>query len=119
MSSVQKVVLVPRFSTFAGHYKFRSAPVNVRDMAKADLTAWRSPVGLGQDVGFHLEESIDLIVWTTVADSTLAPLANAEETTSCDLEMPWIRSVVDVQDPGGDGCVVTCWLVGNFTMRDR
>ena len=119
MSSVQKVVLIPRYSSLTGPHTYRFAPVNVRDFAKADLTAWRGVLA-GTDALFSvfLEESIDLVLWNEVLDSSMAPSAGTEAVASCELELPWVRAVVDLSAPITD-CAVTCWMVGNFTLRDR
>ena len=101
----------------SGQQSFRSAPIDVRDFATAELTGWRSQyVGTGTAFSIRLEESVDLLTWRTVADSAVVPAADTEESTSCEFEMPWVRVWVSL---GGTDVGVTAWYVGTFTRRDR
>lgn len=116
MSQVRKIVLLARFTTFAGAQVFRSAPINVHEFSRVELVGWRSP-GVGTDVtlSMSLEESVDLTRWTSVANSGVQPPAGEEGTAECELELPWVRISANL---GGTDAVVTCWFVGTFTLRD-
>lgn len=119
MSQVQRIVLFARFSAFASQATFHTQPINVRAFARTDLTAWRSG-GLGTITAcaVFLEESADLLTWTTVPSSTIAlGTAGVEVGASCDLELPWVRCAFKLEGHTG-GPAVSGWAVGNFTLRD-
>lgn len=114
MSEVRKVVLVPRFTTFVGAQEFRGTPILVRDYAYAELTAWRS-AGVGSPTfSIGLEQSVDLVAWTSLL--SIAPTAGEEETGTAQFTQPWVRFKAVLS--GGDGLAVTAWMVGQFVLRD-
>ncbi|MCE9635089.1 MAG: hypothetical protein K8T90_05220 [Planctomycetes bacterium] len=119
MSQVRRVVLFPRFSAFASADTFRTAPINVREFATAEITAWRSGgIGTITVCEVFLEESADLLTWTRVdvptATPILLPVANTEVTAEYALELPWVRGAFRLV-----GAAVSAWAVGNFTLRDQ
>ena len=121
MAVVQKVVLVPRFTAFRASQQYRTAPVHVSDFAEAVITAWRGEFvdGMpGSALSIWLEESVDQVTWRTVDGGPLVPNAGEEVTQTYQFQAPWIRVVIG-PTLGVALAMVTCWVGGNFTRRDR
>lgn len=113
---VQKVVLVPRFSTFIGPTSgtpqtFYLPPMNVRQFANAQVVAWRGASWNGGSLQFVVEKSSDMEHWETL--TTLSPAADQETVGSLDLSAEWLRVSV-VVTKGGTG-----WMVGDFVAREK
>ena len=115
--NVQKVVLVPRYTTFAGARTFLTAAINVRKFASAELMVWRG-LESGNLTAFSvlLQESSDLEHWANVG-AGIAPSANTEATESRDLDLDWARLAISLTTPGPVSPAVTAWVVGNFVRR--
>jgi hypothetical protein len=118
--SVDKVLLVPRFTCFAGAGPWHTAPMSTREYSLADLTVWVGP-GVGTpsssakvvvQVSTDLEEWFGLPVW--LANYPTGP---AELTWSYELSLEWLR--LEVTGSGGSKPVVTLWSVGDFVRRER
>ena len=109
---VQKVVLIPRFSTFVGpvtgSQTFYMPPMNVRRFSNAQVSAWLGPVG---SLEYVVEQSPDMEHWSAIA--TMSPSAGEEVVESLDLSAEWIRVSVVVTG-GGTG-----WMVGDFVAREK
>jgi hypothetical protein len=109
---VEKVILVPRFTSFYGATTFLTVPVNVHDYASAGLVAWRSAgIGTSPVLSIQVQQSPDLDIWTTLATITPTP---DETTSSVEFTQEWLRLAVALTgvNPG-----FTCWVVGNFVPR--
>lgn len=107
---VDKLILLPRFTTFAGATTFETPPMNVRayGFALIDLAlagALGSPLA---GLSVAVEESPDLGIWQLVG--TLAP----GSATQVAFAFEWMRLKVTVT---GTDPVVSCWSVGNFVRR--
>jgi hypothetical protein len=107
---VDKLILLPRFTTFAGATTFETPPMNVRGYGQALLDLMVAgrlgapPAGLAVTV----QESPDLGIWQGVG--TLVPGA----TTEVSFSFEWMRLTITVSGPDP---AVTCWCVGNFVRR--
>ena len=110
---VQKIVLLPRFTTFSGARTFNTAPINVRAFASADISLWVGN-GVGTSPGFSLviQDSPDLKIWSTL--STINPTPGTEAFQMVIFQREWIRLAVTLSgtDPGFTG-----WCVGDFVTR--
>src|SRR5689334_20956339 len=113
---IQRIVMLPRFTSFYGAATFSTVPINVREFAQVILTAWRSTelAAPGLTLSMALEESTDTQVWHS-AGSALAPTADQELTGSYSLTMEWVRLSVTVS---GGGLGASCWAVGDFVPRE-
>ena len=110
---VRKIVLLPRFTSFAGADTFPTGPINVKQYASAIVTMWfGTPVGTTPAISVDFEESPDLTLWSTLA--SLTPTPGTELRQSISFGMEWMRVVVQLggADPGYTG-----WCVGNFVTR--
>jgi hypothetical protein len=120
-SGVQKTVLLPRFTSLVGSNAFHTAAMNVRQFASATISVWR-----GQECGSNLsafdvrlQESADLSIWSDVG-SSFSPAAHQEVSEARDLDVEWIRLVIELVpiNPGGTPPAVTCWAVANLVPRE-
>lgn len=110
---VQKVVLLPRYTSFSGARTFLSAPLNVRAFASADLVAWfGSPIGTSATVTVVFQESPDLKIWTDLA--TMTPTPGTEDAVTVSFGKEWVRIAVTL---GGTNPGFTGWCVGDFVTR--
>jgi len=108
--AVEKILLLPRFTSFAGSGPFYTAPMNVRAYRKAILDAW-SGQGIGADTStatITAEESTDLGVWTDVVTS--------DDGIGVDFSMEWMRLKIVLT---GANPANTVWAVGNFVLREE
>jgi hypothetical protein len=113
-TDVQRIVLLHRFTSFAGAATFYSAPINVRAFAEAEITVYRSD-GMGTITTYEIgvDQSPDLEYWYEDA-SEIAPAAGAEATAQKTFELEWIRLRIVL---AGTDPAVTSWAVGNFVPR--
>lgn len=108
---VDKIILLPRFSSFAGEATFYTAPNNVRGYGEASLVL-AMVGGLGTGISFvvQVQESPDLEIW----DDNGPPLSITDP-TDVTFRFEWMRLKIALSatDPA-----VTCWCVGNFVRRE-
>lgn len=108
---VDRILLVPRYSSLAGAGTFYSAPILVRDYGQANfyfakVAALGSPAALLEVV---VEESPDLEIWESIGSPLTLDAPDVRE-----FRFEWIRMRMTVggADPG-----VTCWCIGEFVRR--
>lgn len=114
---VQKVLLLPRFSSFVGAGPFYTAPMNIRTYQKAFITGWRG-TGVGPSPGtatITIQESTDLGVWIDNAVA-IGPPVNSEVTQEVVFSLEWMRLKIDLT---GSFAAMTMWAVGNFVAREE
>jgi hypothetical protein len=110
---VQKIVLLPRFTSFSGARSFLSAPINVRAFASAIVTVWVADgVGTSPTFAMSLQESPDLKIWTAL--SGFSPTPGVELTQSVPFKKEWVRVSVVLT---GSNPAFTGWAVGDFVTR--
>src|SRR5262249_28274827 len=96
---------------FAGATSFYTAPMNVREYARAMFT-YTACGGLGASgptVVVTVQESADLEIWTDIGSDI-----NTGSPNERDFQFEWIRIKLAVS--GSDPCF-TCWCVGDFVHR--
>lgn len=110
---VQKIVLLPRFTSFSGARAFNTAPINVRAFSSALITLWVGN-GVGSTPGFSMavQESPDLKIWTQLVN--FIPTPGTEVVQSVEFEKEWLRLVITVT---GTNPAFTVWCVGDFVTR--
>jgi hypothetical protein len=114
MADVQRIVLIPRYTSLVGPGTFYFPAVNVREFCHADVSFWRgNEFGIIGVLQVRLEASPDLATWSELASFTAA--AGSEDCEPVNLTMDWLRPVVCVQ--GGTYPAFTCWSVGDFERR--
>lgn len=116
MPDVEKVILLPRYTSFAGPGTFLSAAINVREFEKVDASFWRgNEIGSLLVLTVILQQSPNLEDWTTLATFITDP--DQENVQGADLTMDWLRMLVEIQG-GGATPALTCWAVANFQRRN-
>jgi hypothetical protein len=116
-----RIILFPRYTTFAGEDDFTTLPMNVTAYESGDVMAW-----IGDVVGPTIpgivtavfEESTDLVRWTTCAGTASSALTSGQETQLLPaLEKPWMRLRINVGPGTGGEPVVSCYAVGYLERR--
>jgi hypothetical protein len=111
-TEIHKIVVVPRFTTFAGERTFLTLPVPIRQFASAEVGAWRGAgIGSSPVLSMQFQISDDLDVWK---DLTGAFDPNGETHMGLSLEAAWLRLAVTLT---GTDAAFTCWVVGDFATR--
>ena len=110
------LVMMPRFSTYAGATTFYSIWMDVSEYEKAILNVWRGPMSVGT-FALTCEESTDGIVPSNCAGVTWPedPTADAEEQYIVTLKKRWFRTKLVLT---GSGVTVSCWAVGFLERRE-
>ncbi len=116
MADREKIILIPRYTSFVGLGTFYTPPIRVRDYCRADVTFWRG-AGFGTNMTLYavIDGSPDLSVWSTLANFQTTP--DSEHTVSMDLTTDWIRAGVIVAY--GSDVAFSGWMVGNFERREE
>jgi hypothetical protein len=110
------LVLVPRYTTYAGDTSFSTVAMDVSEYSKATLSFWRSVGANLTSVAATYEESTDQVTWTTCGGGPFnTPSANTEEQHQPTLTKRWFRIVLTLT---GTDAVVTCWCIGFLEMRE-
>jgi hypothetical protein len=112
--AVENVILLPRFSAFAGATTFYTAPMNVRDYSQAILQYVHSGAigAIGPTVNVFVEESPDLEIWNEIGSSLNTGLMETR-----DFAYEWIRMKLVVSGSDQKLVAFTCWCVGGFVLR--
>lgn len=109
------VVLIGRFTTFAGASTFATLPVNVVPYEKARIHLWRGKMPATSGFLLTLQESMDQDSWSTLISGD--PGADTEMALDADLTMSWLRATVELTDSGGNHPSATCYAVGDLIAR--
>jgi len=110
-AAVDKMILLPRYTSFAGVGTFLTSAMNVRDYSHVNVT-YVTVGALGSTpptVTVYLQESPDLEIWNDI-DADI----NDGNTDTRNFRFEWTRLklVMTGADPG-----FTCWCVGDFVRR--
>jgi hypothetical protein len=114
LESTVPVVLLGRFSTFAGGGTFTTLPVNVVACETAMIHVWRGRIGPTSTFAFALEESNDGTVWTVLTSGD--PGTETEVLMTATLTKAYVRAAVTLTDPT-EVPVATCYAVGELLLR--
>jgi len=101
------VVLIPRFTTYAGEADYESAPVDVTAFDRLVVEYSCTPVTGGGTVTCEFQDSHDATTWFTLDSRT------ATGDVRVDLSRRWLRVVVRVGPSQG----LTCWCSGQLRRR--
>ncbi len=112
-----KVVLLPRYSTFAGSGTFTTLPINVTAYDSISVAAWRGKMEPDGTFSFKIEASVDRENWVVLAGSD--PGADTELLFGANLTKPWLRGRTEVNDTGSGFPVVSAWAVGELYRRRK
>ncbi len=107
------IVLIGRFTTFAGTTDCVTLPVSVQQYDRAELTCWCGGMEAGVTFEATVQGSTDGVTWADL--NTFLFTASSEHTVGLDLTRPLMRAVVSLS--GGTFPVVTCYLTGVLIRR--
>jgi len=114
------LVLLPRFSTYAGADDFHTVAMDVTEYSSAIVNVWRGKhvSATSPTFGVTFQESTDQINWTTCSGTTANsdPGQDTEVQYTATLTKRWFRIKVTI---GGTSPapVCTCWAVGFLEQR--
>ncbi len=112
---VQKIVLLPRYTSFSGAQTFTTAPINVRAYASAIISLWvGSSIGSSAGLAMQVQESPDLKIWNSI--SAFGGVPDTEVSSSVTFSMEWVRLSITL---AGTSPGFTGWAVGDFVTRVR
>ncbi len=111
-TEIRRIVLLPRFTTFAGARTFYTEPLNVREFAYANVAVWRG-TGIGTSPTFlmQMQESPDVKIWTS---NGVSYSGGGETNQSHSFGLDWIRLAVTL---AGTDPAFSCWSAGDFALR--
>ena len=112
------LVLLPRYTTYAGADTFTSIGMDVTPYSKAIVNVWRGNlIGTSGTVGVTLQESTDQTNWTTCTGTSpdFDPGADTEDQYEATLNKRWFRIKVTTT---GTNVAVTCRAIGFLEMRE-
>ncbi len=116
-----RVILFPRYTTFAGDRDFTTLPINVTGYESGDVMIWIGDVvGVTTPgpVSAAFEESTDQVRWTTCGGSGSGTLTEGQETRLVPtLAKPWMRLRLTVGAAIGGDPIVSCYAVGYLERR--
>ena len=118
------LVLLPRYTTYAGlvntgtaPYYFATIAMDVTEYQNAIVNVWRGKlVGTTPGVAFTLQESTDQVTWTTCGGTSagFTPSENTETQYTAALTKRWLRIKIELASAD---TVVSCWAVGFLEQR--
>lgn len=117
------LVILPRYSSFAGRDMFTTVPVDVTDYARAILTCWRGPLKepANATIAFICQESSDQVTWETCTGTNVSfdPGESVEGVTDATLKRRWFRMTLSLQSSATYQNLldVSCWAVGHLEQR--
>lgn len=110
------LVLIPRYTTYAGAQTFTTIGMEVTDYEQAIVNTWRGPLAGGGTIQFKFEESTDGSSWSTCTNGSAAdPGASTEAQYTPTLAKRWFRISVELT---GSDPVATCWAMGHLVLRE-
>ncbi len=112
------LVMIPRYTTFAGAETYRTIWMDVTAYSAVILNVWRAPlVGGSPTFAIGFEESTDQVIpsdCTVTPASTPDPGASDETQYVVTLKKRWFRVTVTLNAQ----TVATCWAVGFLEERE-
>ncbi len=110
------LVLIPRYTTYAGASTFTSIAMDVSEYQKAIVNVWRGKLtGTSPTFTVSFQESTDQDSWTTCTNGSGGdPGAETEAQYSPTLAKRWFRIVLTL---AGNDPVGSAWAIGFLEMR--
>jgi hypothetical protein len=111
------LVLIPRYSTYAGNSNFATIAMDVTEYEQAIVNFWCGTLlGSGGTINLYFEESTDQNNWTDCQPYAAAvnPSAGTETQYTPTLSKRWFR--IKLVLPNADN-VLTAWAVGFLQER--
>lgn len=111
------LVMLPRYTTFAGATTFLTIAMDVTEYSKAILNAWRGPLSGGGLFKLTCQESTDGLNWADCAGESwpVDPTQDTEDQYDATISRRWFRVKLELT---GSTPAVTCWVVGFLERRE-
>lgn len=111
------LVMLPRYSTFAGATTFTTIAMDVTEYSKAILNVWRGPLSGGGLYKFTCQESTDGVNWADCAGATwpVDPTSGVEAQYEAELRRRWFRVKLELT---GTDPMTSTWAVGFLERRE-
>ena len=110
------LVLIPRYSTYAGPTTFTTIGMDVSEYEKAIVSYWRSVGANLGTIAVSFEESMDQITWTACAGGPYTdPGASTEAQFQPVISKRWFRVTIILT---GANSVCSCWCIGFLQQRE-
>ena len=111
------LVMLPRYSTYAGATTFYTIAMDVTEYSAAIINYWRGPGPASGEVDLYFEESTDSILWSdcTGATNPVNQTADTEDQYTLMLRKRWFRIRIVLS---GSSPIVSCWAVGFLERRE-
>lgn len=110
------LVLIPRYSSYAGASLFTTVAMDVTDYQSAIVNVWRGKlVGTSPTFAISFEESTDQDSWSTCTNGSGGdPGSETEAQYNPTLTKRWFRAKITL---AGTDPIGTCWAVGFLELR--
>lgn len=110
------LVLIPRYTTYAGATDFFTIGMDVTDYESATVSFWRAPMAVGPTIAINFEESMDQLLWSTCGGGPFPdPGAVTEGQFKPVITKRWFRIKITL---AGANPVATCWCIGFLEQRE-
>ena len=110
------LVLVPRYTTYAGATSFTTIGMEVTDYEKALVNVWRGPLAGGGTFSVTFQESTDGTSWSTCSGATPGDPGEATETQYIPLlNKRWFRVLIALT---GTDPATSVWALGFLQLRE-
>lgn len=114
------LVLIPRYTTYAGTGEFTTAPLDVSAYGDAVVTFWRGTMlqgpGAASTFTANFQGSHDAVQWEDLG----SPIATVDAVSTQEIELTrrWfrVRVLIDDVDPDA-GVAITLWATGLLERR--
>lgn len=115
---LQPLVMLPRYSTFAGEDTYYTIAMDVTEFQAAILNVWRGKNnGTSPTFTASCEESVDQVNWTACANGSTGSMGQSSEVqVTATITKRWFRLKIVM---GGTNPVITCWAVGFLEQRQQ
>lgn len=113
--TLEPIVLIPRFTSYAGAGDYTTVAMELREYVTATVTLWRGPLlGTSPTFKFWFEYSRDGVTWAKEPVGGYDPGASAAMQISTGFPNRLFRIRVEL---GGTDPAVTCWCAGSIERR--
>ena len=116
-----RIILFPRYTTFAGDRDWTTLAINVTGYERGDVTIWIGDIvgpttpGL---VSAVFQESTDQVHWATCGGTGSGTLTAGTETTlKPEFTKAWMQFKIVIDAGVGGDPVVSCYAVGYLERR--
>ena len=113
-----RVILYPRYTTFAGTETFTTQAMNVTAYLSGEITVWLGPTSGTVTITAHFQESSDGVAWSTCSGDANDTLTPTEERLFLPVFLkPWMRLKLVQSDTASGQPVSTLWAYGDLIKR--